>query len=137
MYPEFRSTQGQAGAGLPVALFVITVLALLVLTMAQMQQAGGEAVSLQIQSQRAFFAAESGAQLAVHKVLEANDCSAVPASLGFSAAGLNGCGAALDCESVIAPLDGAGGNTVYSLTSRGWCGQGMDRAERTVEVRVR
>lgn len=54
MYPEPRNLVNQGGAGLPVALFIITVLALLVTGMAQLQQASGDSVSLQIQSQRAF-----------------------------------------------------------------------------------
>lgn len=53
MCPE-RSPQKQQGAGLPIALFIITVLALLVVGMAQLQERSGQAVSLQIQSQRAF-----------------------------------------------------------------------------------
>jgi len=64
MCPD-TSLKSQTGAGLPIALFVITVLALLVIVMAQLQQGTGESLSLQIQSQRAFFAAESGAQVGV------------------------------------------------------------------------
>jgi MSHA biogenesis protein MshP len=149
MCPEFRCRHlhrytiglvpgnSQRGAGLPIALFIITVLALLVLAMAQWQQASGESVSLQIQSQRAFFAAESGAQVAVRDVLEAGSCSALASPLAFSGAGLAGCRAVLQCESVTADLGGTGGNAVFTITSSGQCGSGTDRAVRELEVRVR
>lgn len=134
----------QNGVGLPVALFIITVLALLVLGMAQLQQSSSEAVSLQIQSQRAFFAAESGAQAGVANVLNDSDPPSVcPASgsswsVNFPSAALAGCAAAISCSSADTPgIGGTGGNRVYSLASAGQCGSGPDRAERSVEVRFR
>lgn len=132
MYPE-SSFSKQAGAGLPVAIFIITVLALLVLGMAQQQESSGKAISLQIQSQRAFFAAESGAQIGVHRILSQLDSGAgasCPANIGNfgSASGLSSCSVEYVCES--AP----GG--IFTLVSVGTCGSGPDGAERTVEVRV-
>jgi MSHA biogenesis protein MshP len=127
----------QAGAGLPIALFIITVLALLVIGMSQLQQASGESVSLQIQSQKAFFAAESGAQVGVRDVLEGSSCGASNSPLAFTTPALNGCSATLSCESVTEILGGPGGNTVYSITSTGQCGSGSDQAIRVIEVRVR
>ncbi|MCR8916421.1 hypothetical protein FDP08_19865 [Marinobacter panjinensis] len=134
----------QNGAGLPVALFIITVLALLVLGMAQLQESSSESVSLQIQSQRAFFAAESGAQAGVASVLnDADPPSVCPAlgsswSVNFPSAALAGCEAAIFCSSADTPgIGGSGGNRIYSLASTGQCGSGPDRAERSVEVRFR
>lgn len=127
----------QGGAGLPIALFIITVLALLVIGMAQLQQSSGESVSLQIQSQRAFFAAESGAQVAVREVLEAASCGAISSPVSFGTPGLSGCRAVLSCESVTEDISGPGGDTVYSIESQGQCGAGPDQANRVVEVRVR
>lgn len=136
MCPD-RICRQQRGAGLPVALFIITVLALLVLGMAQLQQSSGEAISLQIQSQRAFFAAESGAQVAVSEVLQSDDCSTVPANIAFPAAALSGCSATLACETTEVTIDG---RDYFStrVTSNGRCGAGgADEASRTVEVMVR
>jgi MSHA biogenesis protein MshP len=119
------------------ALFLITVLALLVVGMAQLQQSTGQSISLQIQSQRAFFAAESGAQVAVAEALAAN-CAAVSSPLSFSAGGLASCEAVLTCDAVQADIDGNSSlETVYTLSSTGSCGSGSDFAERVVEVRVR
>lgn len=128
----------QSGAGLPVALFVITVLALLVVVMAQLQQGSGEATSLQIQSQRALFAAESGAQVAVREALDGGACGSVTSPKIFSVSGLSGCRAVLGCESVSAELNGSAPmEEIFTLTSTGQCGAGIDRAERVVEVKVR
>ncbi|MDY6841909.1 MAG: hypothetical protein SV429_10500 [Pseudomonadota bacterium] len=146
MFPDLRShphlaIRYQQGIGLPIALFVITVLALLVVGMAQLQQATGQSVSLQIQSQRAFYAAESGAQLAVARVLEgAPDCTGVPSTVKFSTAGLAGCRADIDCH-ITDPvtIPGGGNDRVATLQSHGRCGADNDpsQASRTVEVRVR
>lgn len=135
MCPD-RIPQHQRGAGLPVALFIITVLSLLVLGMAQLQQSSGEAISLQIQSQRAFFAAESGAQVAVGEVLQTDDCSTVPANIAFPAAALSGCWAALRCQQIDVTIDSRN-YLVAQVTSDGQCGGGPDEANREVEVMVR
>lgn len=143
MFPESRlprhgANKYQQGIGLPIALFVITVLALLVVGMAQLQQATGQSVSLQVQSQRAFYAAESGAQLAVAEVLDGGNCAAVSPSVNFSVNALKECRADVRCDAT-APLSipGGGGNRVFTLESTGLCGGGNELARRVVEVRVR
>lgn len=130
--------QSQRGAGLPVALFIITVLSLLVLGMAQLQQSSGEAISLQIQSQRAFFAAESGAQVGVGEVLQSDDCSTVPGAIAFPAAALAGCSATLTCDDTNDVTIEGRDYLVVQVNSSGQCGGGgPDEANRTVEVMVR
>lgn len=137
-----RISHKQRGAGLPIAIFIITVLALLVAGMAQLQESSGQSVSLQIQSQRAFFAAESGAQVGVADALaDANACPADTTTgwtVAFSAAALAGCEARISCSSAVtAGIGGNSGDRVYSLGSTGECGGGPDKAERVVEVRFR
>lgn len=137
MCPD-RLPHRQRGAGLPVALFVITVLALIVVSMAQQQESAGVAVGQQILSQRAFYAAESGAQVAVAEALDGGSCAAVSASVNYTQAGLTGCSATLSCNSVQADIDGDSTlERVYTLVSIGQCGSGAEAAFRTVEVRVR
>ncbi|MFB2763723.1 hypothetical protein [Marinobacter shengliensis] len=125
----------QNGAGLPVAIFVITVLSLLVIGMAQLQESSGKSVSLQIQSQRAFLAAESGAQVLVAELLaESGDdpLTGPPMSeqLVFSGApGLAGCTASLEYTVTF---------QAAKVISLGVCGGGTpEEARRIVEVRLR
>ncbi|WP_227712535.1 hypothetical protein [Marinobacter zhanjiangensis] len=121
---------------MPVALFIITVLALLVVAMAQLQQSSGESISLQIQSQRAFFAAESGAQVGVGRVMETNNCASVPGAVSFSTSGLNGCSVSLSCQPTNVTIEERD-YFVARVTSDAQCGSGPDRANRSVEVLVR
>jgi MSHA biogenesis protein MshP len=137
MYPE-RGIRQQIGAGLPIALFIITVLALIVASMAQQQESAGASVSQQILSQRAFYAAESGAQVAVNEALSGGSCGSVSSTVSFSSGGLSGCSADITCTSVQADIDGSPApETVFTLVSGGQCGSGPEAASRTIEVRVR
>ena len=137
MCPD-RYWNRQSGAGLPIAIFVITALALIVTSMAQQQESAGAAISQQILSQRAFYAAESGAQAAVTEALYGSGCGSVPGSLSFTQAGLNACSANLSCSEVQADISGSPAlESVYTLVSVGQCGAGAEAASRTVEVRVR
>lgn len=143
MYPDSIRSK-QRGAGLPVAIFVITVLALLVAGMSQLQESGAQSVSLQIQSQRAFYAAESGAQVAVAEVLAGRSCAAVT-RVEFEVNGLAGCHADLVCPPPEIADNGDGTEeSVYTITSTGRCGAGvdasqpeLDASQRRVRVRVR
>ena len=135
MSPDQQLTK-QTGAGLPIALFIITVLSLIVLGMSQLQESSGNAISLQIQSQRAFFAAESGAQAVIADLLKEADEGSISRQdnrydIEFSGAnGLAGCEATVEYSS--------SANDVALVTSYGVCGEGgPDEARRTVEVRLR
>ncbi|WP_097462358.1 pilus assembly PilX family protein [Mangrovitalea sediminis] len=144
MCPERRFTHQsldhigrQRGVGLPLALFIIVVLALVVTAMAEMQRGSGEMSSLQIQSERAFLAAESGAQVALSKLIPPGgsagaSCVSPLYQQSFSQPGLGGCRVTVDCRA-----DKVSGVNYYTLHSTGLCGNGLDRASREVEVRAR
>ena len=129
----------QAGAGLPLAIFLITVMALIVVTLAQLQQTTGEMESLDIQSGRAFYAAESGAQLALTQIMPKDPAQPIDtAACGddlyqqtFSEGSLSGCEVTVDCE-----WASSGDGPVATLQSEGSCGTGLDAAQRVVEVRA-
>jgi MSHA biogenesis protein MshP len=134
MYPE-NSYKQQAGAGLPIAIFIITVLSLIVLSMSQLQESSGKAISLQIQSQRAFFAAESGAQVVLADIMPEDEadpvnCPAIlPVPVSFPAGGLGNCNASVGCNDDY--------NPILRLESTGSCGSGIEQAYRIVEIRLR
>ncbi len=146
MYPErilnARIMARQSGFGLPMAVFVITVMALVIAAMAQLQQSSSEGSSLQLQSQRAFYAAESGLQLSLNLLLPPDgsagrNCASAPFyahdfSSTASFYGLTNCSITVECQ----PLT-VNSEQYFTLTSRGRCGSGTDSAQRTTEVRVK
>lgn len=134
-YKYFKSYYSSQGFGLPVALFVITVLALIIASMSVIQRIGSDGISIQIQNQRAFYSAESGVQIGLNLLFPpasgtGKDCSDSPFyQQNFSAPGLIGCHVAVECRSV-----SVNSETYYTLVSSGRCGQGKDLAQRKLEV---
>ncbi|NWO04402.1 MAG: hypothetical protein HLX50_01450 [Alteromonadaceae bacterium] len=142
----------QAGAGLPIALFIVTVLSLIVLGMSQLQESSGNAISLQIQSQRAFFAAESGAQIALARILPgtntASEVSEAASDEGvdgwtvsFDKSGLKECQATIEIQTEEITDENTGITSVVlvRIGSTGACGNlnTPDYTEREIEVVVK
>lgn len=133
-----RQHQRQRGISLILVLFLLVVVGLLAAAMAQLNRGSANAVGLEIQSTRALFAAESGAQIAAMKLFPINSASTptCPATLfaqAFTANGLTGCSATATCS---APVT-VSGHTIYTLTSVGTCGAGNDLARRQITVGLR
>lgn len=127
--------KNQRGISLIMVLFLLVILSLLVAAMVQLNRGGSSAVSIEIQSTRALFAAESGAQIAAMKIFPINGTTpACPGnfSQSFTASALSGCSADITCLSTA-----AAGRTVYTVTSAGICGTGNDRARRRITVGLR
>ncbi len=138
MCPEHMSSRRQTGIGLPAALFVIVVLALVAVAITELERSSAESFSFNVLSQRAFYAAESGAQIGLNRLFPpggaASDCnnSYFGVTQTFSQAGLQGCSVNVACRA-----DTVGTETVYTLTATGQCGAGADSAIRIVEVRAK
>ncbi len=126
----------QKGIGLPAALFVIVVVGFLVVAIHQLLDVGSASVDRRVLSVRAFYAAESGGQLAVTRLFppsgSAASCNSSLINQSFSAAGLNGCSASVECQSVAVD-----GRTIYTLLSTGRCQSGAEQAVRQVEIKAR
>ncbi len=127
----------QKGVGLPAAIFIITILALITVALAGLQENNAVSLGVNVNSQRAFFAAESGGQIALNKVFPPSGvggtvCSGTVYTGIFSSVGLNGCSVSASCIS-----DTVSGQTYYTFTSTGTCGSGIDAATRVIEVRAR
>lgn len=127
----------QRGVGLPMAIFIITVLALLLSILVNVTSSGTSVVVNQLQSSKAFYAAESGAQLALSKIIPASGapqaCTSNFASINFpNSVALSGCRANVSCsQRVINSI------TYFSVKSIGVCGQGVDQGRRMIELMVK
>jgi len=138
MSPDIKklSIKKQSGIGLPMALFIITILAMIIAAITDLEESSGVGFGLDVNSMRAFYAAESGAQADMAKIFPASgasaSCSAITTTFSFSTTGLNGC-EALVVRSCVA----VEGIDYFTLKSTGSCGSGPDSAVRIIDVRAR
>ena len=117
----------QQGIGLPIAIFVITVLSAFAVNMGLLVQDNASGRSEYITSLRASLAADTGADLGLNVAFDPSDapvyaygvtCSSTATNYSFTNdAGMSGCSAAVTCTSAT-----AGGKTIYTVTSVGTCG---------------
>lgn len=135
-WPSLRLKQ--QGFGLPMALFVITVLAVIISSMSALQNNAASSGALQVQAHRALFTAESGIEASLNLLIPPDGslgraCATVPYyEYTFTETGLNGCTATVTCTSI-----NVNGENIYTLTSEGTCGSGVDLGTRTLEVRAK
>lgn len=136
MYPRAKGgvfAKSQTGLGLVGAVFVIVVVALLAVAMAKMLEADKLSQSFETLGLKAFLAAESGAQLGVNRLLAPDGVGAcVTTTESLEANSLRFCTADISCG-----LMTSGGETFYTITSRGSCRAGDLIASRALEIRVR
>lgn len=127
--------RNQAGLGLPSALFLILVMVLIVAAINQLNEMNAAAYGREWLSMRAFYAAETGAQLSAVYQLSSETAPACNNTfidnLDLTATGLSECQVDVDCSEQN-PSDG---RTYFTLTSTGSCGSGPDTATRVVQVR--
>ena len=132
--PAGRRCQG--GFSLPLAIFIIVIMALIGTAMVSLSQTGQRSVASEVQSIRTFYAAESGAQTAVAQLLPLDGsnpgCTAVSASLNLTAQALDGCTATLTCEALT-----LAGDDYYRITSAADCSFADNETRRQIEVMVR
>jgi MSHA biogenesis protein MshP len=126
----------QKGIGLPATIFLIVILSLIVVAMSDLTESSNFGFGQDLQSMRAFYAAESGAQIALNRVFVGGQlCSAIVGELDFNAvnenAGLTNCTTTLSCSD-----DEVLGITYFTFKSEATCGSGFEQAQRSIEVRA-
>ena len=131
------SKKYQNGIGLPATLFLIVTLSLIVVAMGDLTEQSNLGFGQDYQSMRAFYAAESGAQVALNRVfVGGTTCNASLSDIDFDASesnpGLNNCVAVLSCSSVEVDT-----STYMTFTSTATCGTGYEQSTRSIEVRAR
>lgn len=148
MYPRRRgklssskSPKRVAGFMLPVALFLIIAIAALAVGLSRSSSVAPFISLQEVFSQRAFYAAESGANYALSHLLlhpEVNrsagdaaclDLSAV--TLSFSSVGLEQCQASISCQIQNGVANDA---SYYTISSQGSCGSAPLDASRSLSV---
>lgn len=126
----------QRGFSLPLAIFIIVIMALIGTAMVSITQTGQQSVASEVQSIRTFYAAETGAQTAVARLLPLDGsnpgCGAVSASLSLTPADLSGCTVALDCDAL-----SLAGDDYYRINSDARCSFADNDTRRQIEVMVK
>ncbi len=125
------SKRCQRGLGLMAAIFVITIMSVIVVGVASLVATSKESYGYDILSVRAFQLAESGSQMALsHIILEGvADCSGLLTQLPPTE--LQSCSLAVTCpKATIAEVD------YFTVQSTGTCGSGTDQAIRRLTLRV-
>ena len=132
---RFRNKARQRGIGLPIAIFVLTVMAAFAVNMGLLVEDNASERIEYITNLRATLAADTGADLAINVAFDPSDapdyangvtCSSTAINYSFtSEAGMSGCSAAVTCNATT-----AGGKTIYRITSVGTC----DSITKTVEI---
>ncbi|MBI3562906.1 MAG: hypothetical protein HY080_14445 [Gammaproteobacteria bacterium] len=121
------------GFSLPVAVFILVIMALLGTALVSLLQSSRTALGQEAVSTRAFYAAESGAQIALAQLFSLSgapaNCAASYPTTTFTASGLDGCNALVTCSSTT-----LGSSTYYTLTSTGSCSFANTSATRQIEL---
>ncbi len=143
MFPD-KKVNKQQGFSLPIAVFVLVIMALLAAAIVQLSSYSNIASTQEELSNRAFYAAESGASWAMSRLFFN---TGVPADRAYSdtqcaalggppvltsAAGLRDCTVAVTC---IAAASMSGTASLYTINSIGTCAGGTAaEAIRTIQV---
>lgn len=126
----------QRGIGIPAALFVITLLAIIAVAINLLLEQNAETYEEEVNLTRAFYAAESGAGFALNSIFPPEEfpqynstaeCAAGPREYTFTIPGLNECTARVTC-SIDATVSSV---KYYTVVSEGTC----SGVTRTVQVR--
>jgi MSHA biogenesis protein MshP len=123
----------QRGFSLPIAIFILVIMALIGTALVSLSQSSHQALGQEVISTRAFYAAESGAQVALAQLFPLTaapaNCAAPYPPVVFTASDLNGCTASVTCSSTT-----ISGKSYYTLTSTGTCGFATLSATRQIEL---
>lgn len=127
----------QQGVGLPATIFLIVIIALIVLALSELTQKSNLGFGQDLFSSKAFYAAESGAQIALNHVFVGNQaCTLGTTAIDFNDAGANpgldACKVSVDCQQTQVEAI-----NYYTFTSSATCGSGFEQAQRRIQVRAR
>lgn len=144
MRPNLSSLQKQQGSMLVIAIFIITVMLLLGMSMLRVINNADKSLTSEILGIRAFYSAQSGVDIGLARLFPINDgkntitsCEQVtkpidlPDEIGFKT-----CHVTLGCQATNITYKQQV-ITQYSLISNAICGSGEHRVNRVVQVEAR
>jgi len=123
----------QAGIGLPAAIFIISVMALIAVAINLLVRQNDENFEEEVNLSRAFYAAESGAGFIMNRTFPQEEYSTYPGTncaartYTFDVPGLVQCTATVTCST-----KSDSGKDYHTIDSTGSCGG----VERTIQVRA-
>lgn len=133
----------QSGFLIPLSLFIIIFLAVTSIAMSRMTGGSKSSSVLEAISTQVFYAAESGAQLAMYNLFfdvtdrttADSNCGSVNSmsDLSFTVGGLTGCTVDFSCSIT---NDASNTTSVYTVSAFGTCGSGEMTAQRTVALQA-
>lgn len=139
--PVISKMQRSQGFMLPLAIFLVVAIAALAVGLSRSVSTVPFVALQEVFSQRAFYAAESGANYGLSHLLLRPDlnradgdsaCTELASiSIDYSIDGLEGCRAAISCSVQSGALNDA---SYYTIDSQGSCGTAPLDATRTVSV---
>ena len=114
---------------MPLVLFILLIMTLLATAMMRISTTAATSIATEIDANRAFYAAESGAQWAMNQLFPPSGvggiCFASPSTLSFTATGLNGCSVSVACQTT----GTFNSSTHFLVTSTGSCGNASRRIQ--------
>lgn len=129
----------QQGIGLPATVFLIVIVALIVLALGDINTKSNIGFGQDFYSVKAFYAAESGAQIALNRVIMGGQVCPTTASTLVSIdfdtvtdnSGLETCNVSVSClRTSVDTIN------YYNFISAARCGSGYEQAQRSIEVRA-
>ncbi|GGW48586.1 PilX N-terminal domain-containing pilus assembly protein [Alishewanella tabrizica] len=135
MCPNFA--RQQRGSALVIAIFIIVVMLALVVSLSRLLLSSSESLVYEVQGTRAFFAAQSGLELALTEVFPRAGSSVCNNNVfTFDDPGLRGCEVRISCQQQTLPANSVA-NNMYQLTSLGRCEADGFITSRTISMEVR
>lgn len=133
------SLKQQQGSMLVIALFIIVVISLLAASLSRILSSTADSVANEVYSSKAYYAAESGMEFGIYRVLRTTQTCAdfpgttdIPFAIGGEV-GLENCSITISCQTI--PVD-VNTNQFY-LRSTGICDGGKIIAQHLVEAEVK
>lgn len=129
----FAMHSKQQGFSLPMAVFVIVIMAVIGTAAVSVLTTGQRSSADQIIATRSLYSAESGAQWVLSQLFPldgspANCLNSYP-GLNFNATGIAGCSASTSCSSAT-----VSGKTYYTIDSTGRCDFSSSSASRRIQI---